>query len=141
LQRELRADPTLIADAVEEFLRLYTPYRGFARTAREPVTIGGRDIPADEPIALLYASANRDEKIFPEPDRFILRRPNISQHIAFGRGPHVCAGIALARQLMRVALEALLKNTDHFELCGEVRMSGMPEVGPLYVPLRLSPRL
>jgi cytochrome P450 len=139
LQRQLRDDPSLVPDAVEEFLRLYTPYRGFARTARHEVTIAGRNIPADQPIALLYASANRDETVFPEPDKFILRRPNIGQHIAFGRGPHMCAGIALARQLMRVALDALLRHTSHFEVCGEVRMSGMPEVGPLCVPLRITP--
>ncbi len=138
LQQQLRADRSLIPDAVEEFVRLYTPYRGFARTAREDVTIRGRTIPKDEPIALLYASANRDEAVFPEPDRFILRRPNINQHIAYGRGPHMCAGVPLARQLMRVSLDALLDKTSHFELCGDVRMSGMPEVGPLYVPLRMT---
>lgn len=138
LQQQLRANRSLIPDAVEEFVRLYTPYRGFARTAREDVTIRGRTIPKDEPIALLYASANRDEAVFPEPDRFILRRPNINQHIAYGRGPHMCAGVPLARQLMRVSLDALLDKTSHFELCGDVRMSGMPEVGPLYVPLRMA---
>ncbi len=139
LQRQLRADRSLIPDAVEEFVRLYTPYRGFARTAREDVTIRGRTIPKDEPIALLYASANRDEAVFPEPDKFILRRPNINQHIAYGRGPHMCAGVPLARQLLRVSLDALLQKTSHFELSGDVRMSGMPEVGPLYVPLRMTP--
>jgi cytochrome P450 len=139
LQQQLRNDRSLIPDAVEEFVRLYTPYRGFARTAREDVTIRGRTIPKDAPIALLYASANRDEAMFPEPDRFILGRPNINQHIAYGRGPHMCAGVPLARQLMRVSLDALLDKTSHFELSGEVRMSGMPEVGPLYVPLRMRP--
>ena len=139
LQQQLRNDRSLIPDAVEEFVRLYTPYRGFARTAREDVTIRGRTIPKDEPIALLYSSANRDEAVFPEPDRFILRRPNINQHIAYGRGPHMCAGVPLARQLMRVSLDALLDKTSHFELSGDVRMSGMPEVGPLYVPLRMTP--
>lgn len=137
LQQQLRADRSLIPDAVEEFVRLYTPYRGFARTARQDVTIRGRTIPKDEPIALLYASANRDEAVFPEPDKFILRRPNINQHIAYGRGPHMCAGVPLARQLLRVSLDALLDKTSHFELAGEIRMSGMPEVGPLYVPLRM----
>jgi len=137
LQQQLRADRSLIPDAVEEFVRLYTPYRGFARTARQDVTIRGRTIPKDEPIALLYASANRDEAVFPEPDKFILRRPNINQHIAYGRGPHMCAGVPLARQLLRVSLDTLLQKTRHFELNGEVRMSGMPEVGPLYVPLRM----
>jgi cytochrome P450 len=64
LQDRLRADRALIPAAVDEFLRLYTPYRGFARTAVRDVTICGRTIPAGEPIALVYASANRDETVF-----------------------------------------------------------------------------
>jgi len=140
LQRQLRDNLTLVPDALEEFLRLYTPYRGFARTARSEVTIGGRKIQPSEAIALVYASANRDESVFPEPNKFILRRPNISQHLAFGRGAHMCAGTALARQQLRIALEELLKKSSHFELCGEIRVSGMPEVGPICVPLRLTPR-
>ena len=139
LQRQLRGDPTLIPDAVEEFLRLYTPYRGFARSARHEVELHGRRIQPGEPIALVYASANRDESVFPDPDEFRLRRPNIRQHLAFGRGPHMCAGIALARQELRIALEELLSQTSHFEVCGELKMSGMPEVGPISVPLRMTP--
>src|SRR5690349_19592498 len=139
LQQQLRADPSLIPDAIEEFLRLYTPYRGFARSAREEVELHGRRIRPGEPIALVYASANRDESVFPNADQFQLRRPNIRQHLAFGRGPHLCAGIALARQELRIALEELLRQTRHFEVCGELKMSGMPEVGPISVPLRLQP--
>ena len=139
LQQQLRADPSLVPDAVEEFLRLYTPYRGFARSARHAVELHGRRIEPGEPIALVYASANRDESVFPEPDQFRLHRPNIRQHLAFGRGPHMCAGIALARQELRIALEELLAQTRHFEICGELRMSGMPEVGPICVPLRMTP--
>ena len=140
LQQQLRGDLSLIPDAVEEFLRLYTPYRGFARSARHEVELHGRRIRPGEPIALVYASANRDETVFPEPDEFRLRRPNIRQHLAFGRGPHMCAGIALARQQLRIALEELLRQTSHFEVCGELKMSGMPEVGPISVPLRLTPQ-
>ncbi|HEY6125531.1 MAG TPA: cytochrome P450, partial [Steroidobacteraceae bacterium] len=82
LQQQLRADPSLIPDAVEEFLRLYTPYRGFARSARREVELHGRRIQPGEPIALVYASANRDESVFPEAGEFRLRRPNIRQHLA-----------------------------------------------------------
>jgi cytochrome P450 len=137
LQQQLRADPSLVPDAVEEFLRLYTPYRGFARSAREAVVLHGRRIEPGEAIALVYAAANRDESVFPDADQFRLRRPNIRQHLAFGRGPHMCAGIALARQELRIALEELLRQTRHFEICGELKMSGMPEVGPISVPLRV----
>jgi cytochrome P450 len=139
LQQQLRQDLSLVPDAVEEFLRLYTPYRGFARSARHEVELHGRKIRPGEAIALVYASANRDESVFPDPHTFRLRRPNIRQHLAFGRGPHMCAGVALARAELRIALEELLKQTSHFELCGELKMSGMPELGPISVPLRMRP--
>jgi cytochrome P450 len=137
LQGQLRSNLGLIPEAIEEFLRLYTPYRGFARTAREAVELHGRTICPGEAIALVYASANRDETVFESPDEFRLGRPNLRQHLAFGRGPHMCAGIPLARQQLRIALEELLIQTQSFELCGEIKMSGMPEIGPIAVPLRL----
>jgi cytochrome P450 len=138
LQQFLRSNPQHDVAAVEEFLRLYTPYRGFARTSRSGTTLGGRDIRPGEPIALAYASANRDEAVFPEPDRFILDRPNVRDHLAFGRGPHRCAGMSMARAEFRIALRALLDCTSSIEMAGDVRMSGMPEVGPVYVPLRVT---
>ena len=136
LQQKLRIEPDLIPAAVEEFLRLYTPYRGFARTSRETVTLGGKEITPDEPIALLYASANRDEDVFENPDEFQLHRPNIAQHLAFGRGPHNCAGRLLAISELSIAIEELLKRTQGFEVCGTIKMSGMPEVGPISVSMR-----
>jgi cytochrome P450 len=138
LQRQLRDDPALIPDAIEEFLRLYTPYRGFARSARHEVELHGRRIKPGEAIALVYASANRDETVFPDPDQFKLDRPNIKQHLAFGRGPHMCAGIPIARQQLIIAVEELLRQTRWFEVCGEIHMSGMPELGPISVPLRMT---
>jgi cytochrome P450 len=137
LQEQLRRNPALWPAALEEFLRLYTPYRGFARTPTRTVKLRGRTIHKDEPIALMFASANRDESVFPEPDRFILDRPNIGEHLAFGRGPHNCVGSALARLELRIALEELLARTRHFELRGEVLATRMPEIGALSVPLRL----
>lgn len=136
LQKRLRADPSLIPAAVEEYLRLYTPYRGFARTVREEVEIGGRRICPHEPVALVYASANRDESVFPDPDAFILDRPNIRDHLAFGRGPHNCVGAGLARLELRVALEELLARTEGFVLDGEPRPTRFPEIGALTAPVR-----
>ena len=138
LQQHLRSNIELAPDAIEEFLRLYTPYRGFARSSRCPVELHGRKIEPGEAIALVYASANRDERVFESPHEFRLGRENIKQHLAFGRGPHVCAGIPLARQQLRIALEELLLQTSDFEICGEIKMSGMPELGPICVPLRLT---
>jgi cytochrome P450 len=136
LQQQLRSDLSLMPRAIEEFLRLYTPYRGFARTANRDVDFHGRTIRAGEPIALLYTSANRDESVFPEAEQFILDRPNLSQHLAFGMGPHVCLGIPLARLELRLAIEELLKGTRGFELAGPVTQTRFPEIGALSVPLR-----
>ena len=138
LQDRLRANPDLIPAALEEFLRLYTPYRGFARSSRRPMTLHGRTICPGEAIALGYASANRDERVFTDPDSFRLDRENIQQHIAFGRGPHRCAGMPLARLELRVMLEELLVRTSRFRLAGPLHLSGMPEIGPISVPLSLA---
>lgn len=137
LHRQLRQDSSLLTPAVEEFLRLYTPYRGFARTPLHDVELGNRAIAKGEPIALTYASANRDPAVFPEPDRFMLHRPNIAEHLAFGRGPHFCAGSHLARLEMRAALQAIVENIDHLRIDGEVLYCPYPEIGPYQVPVIL----
>ena len=137
LQAQLRADPSLSEAATEEFLRLYTPYRGFARTARTDVTVGGRTIPCGEPIALVYSSANRDEDVFEDPATFKLDRPNMKDSMAFGRGPHMCVGAPLARLELRVALEELLALTPGgFTLDGPIVPTRFPEMGALRVPLK-----
>lgn len=141
LQEKLRAEPSLIPDAIEEFLRLYTPYRGFARTAREPVEIGARRIPKDRPIALVYSSANRDESVFPDPHKFVLNRHNIASHMAFGRGPHHCPGAALARLELRIMLEELLEATRSMRLVGEPIFTDFPELGVLSATLELEPAI
>jgi len=135
LQDRLRADPSLIPDAVEELLRLYSPYRGFARTPNKDVEIGGCLIRSGEPVAMVFTSANRDEAVFPDPDAFRLGRPG--RPIAFGLGPHHCPGANWARMELRVALEELLGATTSFELTGPVEMTRWPEFGPESVPLRL----
>jgi cytochrome P450 len=140
LQQQLRADPSLLPAALEEFLRLYTPYRGFARTSTVDVELNGKQIKATEPIALVYASANRDEAVFERGDEFILHRPNLSQHIAFGHGAHYCAGAPLARLEMRVALQVLLEQTQSFSLSGEPEPAPYPEAGTLSVPLNFQAR-
>jgi len=137
LQDRLRNESALIPAAIEEYLRLFTPYRGFARTSRKDVEIGGRLIRKDEPIALVYASANRDEEVFPNPDEFILDRPNIKSHVAFGMGPHQCAGMPLARIMLRAALEELLRRARISGLAGDIVMTRWPEWGTLIAPVTL----
>jgi cytochrome P450 len=139
LQQRLRAEPRLIPDATEEFLRLYTPYRGFARTATHEIELDGRTIRSGEPIALVYASANRDESKFERADQFELHRENIADHVAFGRGAHQCPGAPLGRLQLCVALEELLSRTRSFALAGPVVPTRCPEIGARSVPLRFVP--
>lgn len=139
LQEKLRSDAGLHSAALDEFLRLYTPYRGFARTAVHDVTIRGRTIPAGEPIALVYASANRDADVFEDPDEFRLDRPNMKESLAFGRGPHTCVGAALGKIELEVALTELLAAAPGFVLDGEPKQTRFPEVGALSVPIRFEP--
>ena len=130
MQRQLRDDPSLIPAAVDEYLRLLTPYRGFARTPTRDVEIRGRLIRKDEPVAVVFASANRDEDVFPEPDRFVLDRPNIRQHVAFGLGPHRCAGAPLGTLMLRLTLEELLApDVARSRSTGEPAMTALARVG------------
>lgn len=133
----LRADPTLVPAAMEEFFRLYTPYRGFARTSRTEIQMHGRMIRPGEPIALAYAAANRDDTVFPDPDEFRLDRPNISDHLAFGMGPHRCVGMPVARLELTHALRVFVDKVQSVEIIGEIGMSNMPEVGPVAMPVRV----
>ncbi|MGI5219130.1 cytochrome P450 [Nocardia carnea] len=138
LQNRLRSTPDRIPDALEEFLRLYAPYRVFARTAKHDVEIRGRKIAAGEPITMIFPSANRDEDVFERPHEFDMdRMPN--RHIAFGRGPHRCPAASLARLELKVAVDALLSKTDSFELAGEVKMADWLEFGPSSTPLAVVP--
>jgi cytochrome P450 len=87
----------------------------------------------------VYASANRDEAKFPNADQFELDRPNLSDHIAFGRGPHACPGAPLGRLQLLIALEELLARTRSFALAGPIVPTRCPEIGALRVPLSFEP--
>ncbi|WP_392668685.1 cytochrome P450 [Streptomyces sp. LN785] len=139
LQQRLRSRPESIPDALEEFLRLYAPYRGFARTPSEPVEILGRIIRPEEPVTLAYASANRDAAVFDDPDTFRIDRANIAGHLAFGRGRHRCPGAPMARTMLRIALEELLSRTTSFTAFGKREGARMPELGIVSAELQLTP--
>jgi cytochrome P450 len=98
--------PERVPALVEEALRFDSPVQLVFRQTTREVELRGTRIPADTPVALLLGSANRDERVFPDPDRFdVTREPR--GHLAFGFGPHFCMGAALARLEAKVALEAL----------------------------------
>ena len=93
---EVRADPTLLPAAIEEVLRLRTPFPRLGRITKVDTEVGGVRIPAGQIVLPWLAAANRDERVFAEPDRFdIHRRPN--PHLTFGHGIHFCLGAPLAR--------------------------------------------
>ncbi|MDP9166104.1 MAG: cytochrome P450 [Actinomycetota bacterium] len=116
-QRQLLIDdPTLIGDAIDEFLRLTSPVQMLGRTATRDVTIGNTTVPAGRRAMLLYGSANRDERQYGSDAREldVTRKPrNI---LTFSHGAHHCLGAAAARMQSRVALEELLARIPHFEV-------------------------
>jgi len=106
--RALTADTTGSADAAEEFLRWVSPVINMARTATADVTVKDRTIPEGAQVLLMYISANRDERVFDEADRFdVARTPN--PHLAFGHSAHFCLGASLARIEIRIMIEEILK--------------------------------
>ena len=111
----LRASPSRIPDAVEEFLRLETPVQGLCRTTTRDVERHGTSIPAGTKVLLLFAAANRDPRAFDEPDRLRLARP-ADPHAAFGFGAHYCIGAALARLMGRVVFEEALARLSELRI-------------------------
>lgn len=116
LQSELRASPELISDFIEEAVRLESSFRGHYRVVKRDTKLGGVELPKGGRVFLLWAAANRDPETFENPDAVDIRRPNLSAHIAFGRGIHFCVGARLARLEVRVILEELLGRTRTFSL-------------------------
>lgn len=113
----LRADPMLIRPAVEEFLRYESSNQLGNRTVAEEVEIGGVTMAPGTYLTLCIGAANRDPDEFPDPERFdIGRQPN--RHLAFGGGPHVCAGLALARLEGQIAIGRMIRRLPKLRLAG-----------------------
>lgn len=111
-----KAEPAYIPRVVEETLRLRNPVRGLRRVTTRPVTLGGVDIPADASLYMHVGSANRDEAVFEDPETFNPERPNLSDHVGFGKWTHFCLGAPLARVEARVALECLVERLPDLRL-------------------------
>ena len=102
-QREaLKADMSLLPNAVDELIRMVSPVIYMRRTATADTEIGGQKIAAGEKVIMYFPAANRDPAVFPDPDRLDIRRANASKNIAFGFGPHVCIGKRVAQLQLEV---------------------------------------
>ena len=134
----LRSNGDLLPGAIEEALRYRSPLQWLMRVPRREVELHGQTIPAGSLVLAVVGSANRDEKQFPNPDRFDIRRePN--SHLAFGHGIHFCLGAALARLETRIALSDLLGRFRSFELAGRtpwVPRQALNVLGPASLPIR-----
>ena len=116
----LRRHPEWIPDALEEMLRYYSPLHYFRRTATADTELRGKRIREGQKVVMMYTSANRDEEVFADADRFDVRRdPN--PHVAFGFGEHFCLGAKLARLEGRVFFEELLATFSELEQTGPSR--------------------
>ncbi|MER5447108.1 cytochrome P450 [Streptomyces sp. NPDC002766] len=116
----LRDEPALMPSAIQEIVRYTSPVMHALRTATEDVEFGGELISAGDHVVAWLPSANRDEKVFDDPDRFdIEREPN--RHLGFIQGNHYCIGSSLAKLELTVMFEELLARVEVAELAGQVR--------------------
>ncbi len=136
IQRQLRQEPQLLPVAIDEILRIHAPLIANRRVTTRPVEIGGRRIESGERITLIWASANRDEAVFGDPDDYRLDR-NPEQNLLYGRGIHVCPGAQLARLELRIAMEELLKQTESVALTDDAvpEMAVYPASGFATLPV------
>jgi len=133
-------DPTLIPGAVEEVLRYDAPVQSIPRGTTAPIQVGGTTIPADAIVLAYMGAANRDERHFPDPDRFDVQR-NPTDHLGFGSGIHLCLGAPLARLEARIALEILSQRVASVELTAPpVPTGGLLLRGSRSMPVRLIER-
>lgn len=112
----LQVDPDRVRTLVEEGLRLSSPNQGLFRKVTVDTQLGGVPLPAGSTVWVLFGAANRDPDEFDQPDELRPDRPHVSQHLAFGRGPHYCIGAPLARLEASIALEVLRSRYERIEV-------------------------
>jgi cytochrome P450 len=142
-QRQLLLDdPSLIPAAVEESLRMFPAFAHFRRTATADAELGGQKIHRGDKVVMWYASSNRDESRYEDPDRFDVTREHPEQHQAFGAGGrHFCLGTALARLELNILFEETLARYPEMAMAGEPTTVMSPFINQLKtLPVRLGPR-
>jgi cytochrome P450 len=134
---DLARDPRSIPRAVEELLRYLSPVQAGARVTTREVELHGTAVPAGDKVLLLWASANRDERRFADPDTLDLRRPP-ARHLGFGEGIHFCLGAPLARLEARIAFERLFARLGVYLVSGPIeRHFTFLERGIAHLPITL----
>ena len=139
-RRRLAADLALLGPAIEELLRYDSPVQGLCRTLAHDVTLHNTTMSRGQSVLLLFGSANRDERVFADPDVFdIDRKPE--HQVAFGKGVHFCLGAALARMEARISLTALLQRLPNWDvdLQSAQRLRSGPIRGYLSLPISCPP--
>jgi cytochrome P450 len=125
---ELCADPTLIANAVEEVLRFESSQVSWRRITTRDTDLGGVHLPKGTQILLNFAAANHQPDLFPEPETFDIHRANAARHISFGKGIHYCLGANLAKLELRIVLEALSQRVPSLRLSTDQAIRRFPNI-------------
>jgi cytochrome P450 len=133
----LLARPEAADDIVEEVLRIDSPVQYVARVSREPLALGGKQLPERSTVVLLLGAANRDPAVFAEPDRFDPGRPNNRDHLAFSAGVHYCLGAGLARLQAATMLRELFGRFPDLAHAGPVQRRPSRNIrGVIGLPVR-----
>lgn len=119
---KFRDNPHLISSVIDEVLRVESPVRAFSRVVTRDFDVGGTMLPAGSRVLVVYASANRDERRYSDPDRFDISRDS-RDHLGFGHGTHICPGMHLARLEITVLFEILIKRIKTWRILDEARGS------------------
>lgn len=126
--QQVRTDPERAGRIVEEAVRLASPSAAVFRRVVADTSLGGVDLPAASTLVVSVLSANRDEAMFTDSDRFEPDRSNAHRHVAFGQGPHACIGNALARMEARHAVQALARHVDAIEVVADQPLRYLPSL-------------
>jgi cytochrome P450 len=133
---QVTRDRALVPAMIEEVLRWDSPVQGLPRRVMQPTELAGTALPPGSDVILMFAAANRDERCFPDPERFDIQR-HPEGHLAFGHGIHYCLGASLARLEARIVFESLFERCRDLRLDGDIPLVDSPVVrGPRRLRLR-----